>query len=102
MPDPDLTSPVVVVREYGGVTQVGWYTDLATAAYPAKAVLTATAAGVVVAGYLTDVPPGWVDAARRAHDVLKADPGADMGRLATHAPVGPSNGPLRTVAGKAG
>lgn len=97
MTAPDLTSPVVVVREYGGVTQVGWYPDLNTAAYPARASLTATAAGVTVAGYLTDVPPGWVDAARRAHEQLKADPGADMSRLATHASVGPSNGPLKPV-----
>lgn len=94
MTDADRTSPVVVVHERNGDTAVCWYPDPSSAHYPGSAALHATAAGVRVAGYLTDVPRGWVDAAVRAHELLKADPGADMTRLATHRNAGPSNGPL--------
>lgn len=100
----DNTSPVVVVRtDNNGNTAASWYPDLDAAHYPGNAALVATPAGVTVAGYLTDIPAGWVEAARRAHDQLKTDPAADLGRLATHYHDGPSNGPLKPVtAGKQG
>lgn len=93
----DRTGPVVVVRRPSAGTAVSWYRDLAAASYPGKGLVVATAAGVTVPGYITDLPRGWVDAAIRAHEQLKADPAADMSRLATHQHVGPANGPLRPV-----
>lgn len=84
------TDPVVTVS--GG--EVRWFTSLAAAAHPGSAPLVATAAGVVVRGYLTDLPAGWVDAAVRAHETLSADPGADLSMMATHRNSGPPNGPL--------
>jgi hypothetical protein len=70
---------------------------VAAAAYPASALLTADARGVLVIGYLTDLPASWVTAATQAHERLKAEPGRDMTGLATHRPSGPSNGPLVPV-----
>ena len=87
------TDPVVTVSRGA----VRWFTSLAAAAHPGSAPLVATAAGVVVNGYLTDLPAGWVDAAVRAHKTLAADPGADLGLMATHRNAGPPNGPLVPV-----
>ena len=91
----EATDPVVTVantRSHGQV--VRWFRDLPAAHYPASAPLTADARGVAVSGYLTDLPPGWVEAAVRAHDTLKANPAADLTMMATHVNRGPSNGPL--------
>lgn len=91
----DATDPVVTVavtRSHGQI--IRWFWDLAAAEHPASALLTASQRGVTVTGYLTDLPPGWVDAAVRAHATLKADPKADLSMMATHVNRGPSNGPL--------
>lgn len=84
------TDPVVTVS--GGV--VSWFTSLDAARKVWPAPLCATAAGVVVTGYLTDLPPGWVDAACRAHAVLKSDPDADLSMMATHRSAGAPSGAL--------
>ncbi len=92
------TDPVVTVTgrpEDGQV--IRWFVTPADATLPGQAPLTATTRGVTAAGYLTDLPAGWVDAARRAHEQLRANPYADLSRLATHYYEPPGNGPLRPV-----
>ncbi len=99
MSELERTDPVVVVTagRPGHGQQVRWFLNVEDATRPAGARLTATARGVAVAGYLTDVPDGWVDAAVRAHRRLHADPRVDLQGMATHYNRGPSNGPLVPV-----
>ena len=95
------TDPVVTVTGRPADGQVvRWFVTPADAGHPGSAPLVATRRGVVVTGYLTDLPPGWVDAARRAHEQLRAEPYADLGKLATHYYAGAGNGPLLPVATK--
>jgi hypothetical protein len=94
MTDSDVPEPVVTVTGYDHGQQVRWFWTAKAATYPASAPLTADARGVLVVGYLNDLPVGWVDAAVRAHERLKADPEADLGGMATHQPTGVPNGPL--------
>jgi len=78
-------------------TVVRWYRDLADA-QTYRPILAASRAGVMAPyGYLTDIPPEWMQAATQAHETLRRDPGADMSRLATHVNQGPANGPLVPV-----
>ncbi len=93
------TDPVVTVTADpgGGGQVVRWFLTPADATHPGNAPLTATARGVAATGYLTDLPAGWVDAARRAHEQLRANPYADLSRLATHRYGPPGNGPLQAV-----
>ena len=94
-----LTDPVVVVTpgRPGHGQQVRWFLNVEEATRPAGARLVATARGVAVGGYLTDLPGGWVDAAVRAHRRLHADPRTDLRPMATHYNRGPANGPLVPV-----
>ncbi len=92
------TDPVVTVTGQPADGQVvRWFRSPADATRPGSAPLTATARGVAAAGYLTDVPAGWVDAARRVYEQLRANPYTDLSRLATHYYEPPGNGPLRPV-----
>jgi (2Fe-2S) ferredoxin len=94
-----MTAPVIMVKKVGHDTTVFWYRTVKDATIN-RAVLSASARGVRVEGsvYLTTVPQKWVGAAAEAHEVLKANPYADVSHLATHRHGGGvSNGPIEKI-----
>lgn len=99
MPTPSGSSVVTVTSNDIEGTVVRWHHDLASAVnhHPA---LSASQHGVHYQGPLNEVPQDWIDAAIVAWETLRADPGADMTRLATHAQrvvLGSPSGPLEPV-----
>lgn len=76
---------------------VRWHRSQSAAEYCTPTV-TASRNGVMVPnGYVTDVPPEWMQAAMQAHETLRRAPGADMKHLATHRHNIVANGPLVPV-----
>lgn len=63
-----------------------WYASLAAAEYGGRECLSASRNGVMIHGnvYLHDLPDEWVEAARRAHELLRAGKDAEARKLATH------------------
>ncbi len=94
------TGPVVLVGDAGAGTEVRWFRSLEQAAYPGSAVVIANQSGVVVRGYVTDVPDAWLAAAVAVHRRLAADPAADVSDAATHRHRAAPNGPLEPVPGR--
>lgn len=64
-------------------TVVRWYRDMASAQSRAELV-SASRNGVLIHGYLHEVPSGVLLLAKGAHEVLRAHPAADLSHLATH------------------
>jgi hypothetical protein len=80
-----MTQPTVTVEDaYGRPGRaVRWHHPAAAPTPDGPPVLTATPRGVYVTGNLAHIPDGWVQAARRAHNLLAADPAADLRWIAT-------------------
>lgn len=94
----DLVGPVVTVTAtIMDGTVVRWHRSLSAAECHAPTV-TASRNGVMVPnGYVTDVPPEWMQAATQAYEKLRRAPRADMKHLATHRHNIVANGPLVPV-----
>jgi len=88
---------IVTVTATMDGTVVRWHRTLADA-QTYRPALTASRNGVMAPyGYVTDVPPEWMQAAVQAYETLRRDPKADVKHLATHVNRGPANGPLVPV-----
>ncbi|MEU8362322.1 hypothetical protein AB0C27_40520 [Nonomuraea sp. NPDC048882] len=78
-------------------TVVRWHRSLSAAECHAPTV-TASRHGVMVPnGYVTEVPPEWLQAAMGAYETLRRNRDADMKHLATHRHNIVANGPLVPV-----
>ena len=93
-----MNDPVVIVTTtVTDGTVVRWHRDV-RAAELHRPVLSASRNGVAVhAEYLTCIPDEWVDAAKRAHKMLRDVRGANLGHLATHHVRGLGAGPVEPI-----
>lgn len=79
-----MSDPIVTVTptiQDGAV--VRWYASESAVEY-GREKLSASRNGVIVYGYLHEVPQPWLDAARTAYEQLSLNGRADMKHLATH------------------
>lgn len=79
-----MSDPVIIVfPTIMDGTVVRWYLS-ESAAENGREVLSASCNGVMVNGYLTDIPPAWLNTARSTYETLKRNDRADVSHLATH------------------